>query len=399
MDFHVGDLVGDYRVVGALGAGGMGTVYKVQHIISERVEALKVLLPDLEGNPHLAERFLREIKLQATLSHPNIAALLNAFRLGNRLLMVIEYVEGQSLDSVMRTGRVDLWTGVALIEQVLSALAYAHSRHVIHRDIKPANIMLTPQGVVKLMDFGIARPTSDSDLTQPGTALGSVYYMSPEQVKGGHADERSDIYSVGVTLYELATGVRPLQGGSSYSVMNAHLDHIPSSPDTVNSEIPPVLAAAILKALEKHPASRYRDAEEFRAVLEDARRRGGQPRYGTSEPNQAFLATMPAASHPVVENNLQAEAGPQRGSRTPVSNTPPATPTGMNVSQVSRGGFDPDGLDRVKRQLAAFIGPVAKVLVDRTAKKAGSWRQLYELLAQEVPPGPERERFLASRRQ
>jgi eukaryotic-like serine/threonine-protein kinase len=398
VDFHVGDLVGDYRVIGALGAGGMGTVYKVQHMISERVEALKVLLPDLEGNPHLAERFLREIKLQATLSHPNIAGLLNAFRLGNRLLMVIEYVEGQSLDAVMRTGRVDLWTGVALIEQVLSALAYAHSRHVIHRDIKPANIMLTPQGVVKLMDFGIARPTSDSNLTQPGTALGSVYYMSPEQVKGGHADERSDIYSVGVTLYELATGVRPLQGASSYSVMNAHLDQIPSSPDTVNSEIPSVLAAAILKALEKDPAARYRDAEQFRAVLEDARRRGGEGRYG-SEPNQAFLATMPAPWHPVVEGNMRAEPTPQPASRTPAPNTPPTTPTGMNISQASRAGFDPDDLDRVKRQLAAFIGPVAKVLVDRTAKKAGSWRQLYELLAQEVPPGPERERFLASRRQ
>jgi eukaryotic-like serine/threonine-protein kinase len=395
VDFHVGDLVGDYRVIGALGAGGMGTVYKVQHIISERVEALKVLLPDLEGNPHLAERFLREIKLQATLSHPNVAALLNAFRVGNRLLMVIEYVEGQSLDSVMRTGRVDLWTGVALIEQVLSALAYAHSRHVIHRDIKPANIMLTPQGLVKLMDFGIARPTSDSNLTQPGTALGSVYYMSPEQVKGGHGDERSDIYSVGVTLYELATGVRPLQGTSSYSVMNAHLDQIPSSPDTVNSEIPPVLAAAILKALEKDPAARYRDAEEFRAVLADTRRRGEQ----AIDPGQAFLATMPTPLHPVAERNMPADATPHPASSTPPANTPPATPTGINVSQASRSAFDPDGLDRVKRQLAAFIGPLAKVLVDRTAKKAGSWRQLYELLSQEVPPGPERERFLASRRQ
>lgn len=399
MDFHVGDLVGDYRVIGALGAGGMGTVYKVQHIISERVEALKVLLPDLECNPHLAERFLREIKLQATLSHPNIAALLNAFRLGNRLLMVIEYVEGQSLDSIMRAGRLDLWTGVALIEQVLSALAYAHSRHVIHRDIKPANVMLTPEGLVKLMDFGIARPTSDSNLTQPGTALGSVYYMSPEQVKGGHGDERSDIYSVGVTLYELATGVRPLQGTSSYSVMNAHLDQIPSSPDTLNSEIPSVLAAAILKALEKDPAARYPDAEEFRAVLAEARRQREQVRYGATDSGQAFLATMPAAWHPLAERNMPAEPTPQPASRTPAPHTPPATPTGMNASHPSRAVFDADRLDRVKRQLAVFIGPVAKVLVDRTARKAGSWRQLYELLSQEVPPGPERERFLASRRQ
>ena len=399
MDFHVGDLVGDYRVIGALGAGGMGTVYKVQHIISDRVEALKVLLPDLEGNPHLAERFLREIKLQATLSHPNIAALLNAFRMGNRLLMVIEYIEGQSLDVLMRAGRVDLWTGVELIEQVLSALAYAHSRHVIHRDIKPANIMLTSYGVVKLMDFGIARPTDDSNLTQPGMALGSVYYMSPEQVRGGHGDERSDIYSVGITLYELVTGVRPVQGSSSYSVMNAHLDQIPASPDTLNGDIPAVLAAAILKALEKDPDSRYRDAEAFRAALEDARRRAGRVWRAAAEPDQPALPTMAAPKwHPSAQGNAQPEATPQAASKTPISNIPRTTPTGMNLSEASRAVFDPDGLDRVKRQLAAFIGPVAKVLVDRTAKKAANWRQLYELLAQEVPPGPERERFLASRR-
>lgn len=397
VDFIVGDLVGDYRVIGALGAGGMGTVYKVQHVISDRIEALKVLLPDLEGNPDLAERFLREIKLQAALSHPNIAGLLNAFRLGNRLLMVIEYVEGESLDRVMRRGRVELWTGVDIAEQVLSALSYAHRRKVVHRDIKPANIMLTPQGTVKLMDFGIARPTDDTHLTQTGMALGSVYYMSPEQVKVGRGDERSDIYSVGVTLYELLTGARPLTGDSSYSVMNAHLDQIPQSPDRLNGDIPGALAGVILRALEKNPAARYRDAEEFRAALEEIRHRERRAPQMEGQPLGSTLGVRPALSPPLT-GGLQPEATPRPVTTTPIANTPPATPTGLGASQPGIA-FDPDGLDRVKRQLAAYIGPVAKLLVDRTAKKAGSWRQLYELLSKEVPAGPERESFLASRRE
>ncbi len=395
MDFNVGDLVGDYRVIGALGAGGMGTVYKVQHVISDRVEALKVLLPDLQGNSHLAERFLREIKLQAALSHPGIASLLNAFRLENRLLMVMEYVEGESLDRVMRRGRIDVWSGVELIQQVLSALGYAHGQGVIHRDIKPANIMLTPRGTIKLMDFGIARPTSDRNLTQTGTALGSLYYMSPEQVRGGHADLRSDIYSVGVTLYEIVTGVRPIQGDSSYSVMNAHLEQTPRSPDMLNQHIPVVLGLAIMRALQKEPADRYQDATEFRAMLEDLRRRHSG---STSQAAPAWKDTVLAPQHAAAQANPSLEP--------PISQTPPtptpvaaqAQKTGVSGPQSSRAViFDPDGLDRVKKQLASHIGPVAKLLVDRTAKKASSWRQLYEMLAQEVPAGAEREKFLASR--
>lgn len=398
MGFNIGDTVGDYRVTGILGAGGMGTVYKVQHLISDRTEALKVLLPNLEGNPELAERFLREIKLQAALSHPSIAALLTAFRVTNQLLMVMEYVDGESLDTLMRRERLELWTGVELMRQVLAALEYAHKQSVIHRDIKPANIMVTTRGVVKLMDFGIARLINDHRITQTGVAVGSLYYMSPEQIKGGQIDDRSDLYSVGITLYELATGVRPFQGDSSYSVMSAHLQQIPRSPEALNPEIPPVLGLAIMRALQKDPLERYQTAGEFWATLDDIRRRydpaWAARKRGTS---QESTETSPASQRPDLREYVRREPYSPEAPHTP---TPSPAPTPTPATGNPHPGqilFDPDKLERIKRDLAAHIGPVARLLVDRTAKKSTSWKQLYETLAKEVPEGPERERFLASR--
>ena len=173
MDLQIGSTVGDYQVIGILGAGGMGKVYKVRNVISDRVEAMKVLLPDLANAPDLADRFLREIKVQASLEHPNIAALHTALRVENQLLMLMEFVEGETLEQKLKEqGRLPVASAVDYISQVLSALEYAHAHGVIHRDIKPANMMLTPAGVVKLMDFGIAKASSDHKLTMTGTTLG-----------------------------------------------------------------------------------------------------------------------------------------------------------------------------------------------------------------------------------
>jgi len=154
MNLEIGSIVGDYQVVGILGAGGMGQVYKVRNVISDRVEAMKVLLPDLVNQPDLADRFLREIKVQGSLEHPNIAALHTAVRVDNQLLMLMEFVEGVTLDQKLKDGPLPAAEAVNYIMQVLSALDYAHARGVVHRDIKPANMMLTSGGVVKLMDFG-----------------------------------------------------------------------------------------------------------------------------------------------------------------------------------------------------------------------------------------------------
>ena len=164
MSLDIGSRLGDYEIVSTLGAGGMGKVFKVRNVISDRIEAMKVLLPDLEQQPELADRFMREIKVQASLQHPNIAALHTALRVDNQLLMLMELVDGITLDQRLQQGPVALRDAVDYIGQVLGALGYAHQHGVIHRDIKPANMMLTPKGSVKLMDFGIAKgpPTASS---------------------------------------------------------------------------------------------------------------------------------------------------------------------------------------------------------------------------------------------
>ena len=292
MAFEVGETVGDYQIAAILGAGGMGRVYKVRNLISDRVEAMKVLLPNLESEPELVDRFLREIKVQASLDHPNIAALHTAQRVGNQLLMFMEFVEGESLESLLQRGPLPAAYGVNYIGQVAAALAYAHARGVIHRDIKPANMMLTPDGTVKLMDFGIAKAAADRRLTQTGHTVGSLYYMSPEQINGAqNLDARSDLYSLGVALYELVTGRRPFQGDSDYSIMAAHLQSTPVPPIQIDPNVPAPLNQIILTAIAKDPAQRFQSADAFHAALESVQGEmggyGPAPTYASPPPEPA----------------------------------------------------------------------------------------------------------------
>ena len=268
MSLEIGSTIGDYQIVQILGAGGMGKVYKVRNVISDRVEAMKVLLPNLASDPELADRFMREIKVQASLTHPNIAQLHTAQRVDNQLLMIMEFVEGQALDSVLKTTKVPVRQGVDYVCQVLSALAYAHSHGVIHRDIKPANMMLTTDGVIKLMDFGIAKITADRNITQAGQTVGSLYYMSPEQIQGAKdLGPRSDLYSLGVSLYEIVTGARPFSGDSDFSIMAAHLQQTPVSPIQYDPNLTPALNEVILMSIAKDPERRFQTADAFRNAL------------------------------------------------------------------------------------------------------------------------------------
>lgn len=259
--------IGDYEVLGLLGTGGMGRVYKARNVISDRIEALKVLLPDLVSRKEVADRFLREIRVLAGLNHPNIASLRTALTSGNQLVMVMEYVEGVTLAARLELGPMPVTDALNYIDQVLAALSYAHRQHVIHRDIKPGNMMLTPVGVVKLMDFGIARVAEDRTLTVTGTTLGTLYYMSPEQVMGEPTDARSDLYSLGISLYEMITGQRPFQAESGYSLMDAHLKHRPKPPVELQPDLPVGLSETILTAMAKNPADRFQTADSFRAAL------------------------------------------------------------------------------------------------------------------------------------
>jgi eukaryotic-like serine/threonine-protein kinase len=266
-DDLTGTRKGDYEILGVLGAGGMGKVYKVRNVLSDRVEAMKVLLPNLAGQKDLADRFLREIKVLASLNHPNIAALRTALTIDNQLVMIMEYVEGTTLAARLDRGPLPVADALNYIDQILAALSYAHQQGVIHRDVKPANMMLTTSGTVKLMDFGIARSASDLNLTMTGTTVGSLAYMSPEQVRCEPIDARSDLYSVGVSLYELVTGQRPFQADSNFAVMQAHLEKAPKSPAELVPTLPAPLSQVILMAMAKDREQRFQTADAYRNAL------------------------------------------------------------------------------------------------------------------------------------
>ncbi len=295
-DFVPGQRIGDYEILGVLGAGGMGKVYKVRNVISDRVEAMKILLPNLAAQKELADRFLREIKLLASLDHPNIAKLNTALTLDNQLVMMMEYVDGVTLASRLLRGPIAPADAAKYSDQVLSALSYAHKLNVIHRDVKPANMMLTSQGVVKLMDFGIARPNDEAGMTSTGATLGSMNYMSPEQVRCEPVDQRSDLYSMGVSLYEMVTGKLPFRGHSNYSVMSAHLQETPQPPIAVRPDLPKGLSDIILMAMAKDPGDRFQTAEAFgtalRSVFPGGAAAAASPISGTARVPQ----TAPVAS-------------------------------------------------------------------------------------------------------
>src|SRR5579864_2500711 len=268
MSLHVGEAIGDYRVIGIIGAGGMGQVFQVEHKITKRREAMKVLLADLADDTQV-QRFKREIEVQARLNHPNIAAVHNAFRLKDRMVLVLEFVEGQTLENLLKHGRPKLETGIEYIRQTLSALDYAHHNGVIHRDVSPANLMITENGLVKLMDFGVAKSLGDLRLTDGGSMIGSLYYMSPEQVKGStDPDPRSDIYSAGAILYEVVTGKKPFDYEDRFSLMVAQVEELPRLPTLVDPGLPVELDDILTKALAKDASHRYSSAKDFLAALD-----------------------------------------------------------------------------------------------------------------------------------
>lgn len=267
MSLHVGEAIGDYRIIGIIGAGGMGQVFQVEHKITKRREAMKVLIADLAEETQV-QRFKREIEVQAKLNHPNIAAVHNAFRLKDRLVLVLEFVEGQTLESLLKQGRPPLETGIDYARQTLEALGYAHQRGVIHRDVSPANLMVTENGLVKLMDFGVAKSLGDLRLTDSGSMIGSLYYMSPEQVKGStDPDPRSDLYSAGAILYEIVTGKKPFDYEDRFSLMVAQVEEQPRPPSQIEPGLPAGLDEIILKALAKEASQRYASAHDFLTAL------------------------------------------------------------------------------------------------------------------------------------
>ncbi|MGB6689624.1 MAG: protein kinase [Terracidiphilus sp.] len=374
MAFEPGQKIGDYEVVARLGAGGLGIVYEVQHLISKRREAMKVLLPDQSAAPEMVERFHREVQTLAALNHVNIAALHTAFYYENQLAMVMELIQGETLRDLEQKMAIPLPQVLDLTAQILHALVYAHNLGVVHRDIKPSNVMIAGNGVMKLLDFGIALTGHSTGLTRAGYLLGSLNYMSPEQVNGGKATARSDIYSVGVTVYELLTGKLPITGTSTYQIMLGHMNQIPTPPHEIAPQVPVALSAAVMRALQKDPEHRFATAEEFLRELQLASAAAGQqvapavPAHGP-----ATALTMPYA--------------------------PAARPPTTSIEQKpsSASGFENLPLEELRRKLAVYIGPVAKFVVKKLAAQHSDLDTIYREAARQIPSDADRAAFLRSK--
>ena len=246
-------------------------MYKATDTVLGRVVAIKSLSNTLVSQPTFLDRFKNEAKTLAKLTHPNIAVLYNYLQNESEFYMIMEYVEGENLDQLLAHWKtLSYQTVVPVMVQALEGLAHAHSKGVLHRDIKPANLMLTPENVVKLMDFGIARVSDQAKLTQVSRVIGTLEFLAPEIIEGQEATPTSDIYAAGVVMYELLTGKLPFSGKSDYMLMQEIVKTKPVFPDSLDKNIPQQLSEIVLKALEKNPENRYATASEFSKALQDA---------------------------------------------------------------------------------------------------------------------------------
>ncbi len=267
-------LGGRYRLGEQIGAGGMARVYRAEDTRLDRTVAVKILSAQFADDPSFVDRFRREAQTAAKLNHPNVVGVYDNGAEDGTNYIVMEFVEGRTLAEFLSGGgRLSPTKSVEVAESVCTALEYAHQRGVVHRDIKPGNIMVTRDGLVKVMDFGIARLTTTAEtVAQTAAVLGTAAYLSPEQAQGQSVDGRSDIYSLGCVLFELLSGRAPFSGDSAMAVAMKHIHDAPPVPSKLNPEITPQMDAVVMKALAKNRDNRYQTAEEFREDLERLRR-------------------------------------------------------------------------------------------------------------------------------
>lgn len=273
-------LGGRYRVVRHLARGGMAEVYVAEDQLLNRTVAVKVLFPELARDEAFVERFRREARSAASLNHHNIVSVYDFGEDEDSWFIVMEYVEGRTLRDIIRSeGQLDPARAAGLAAEVAAALVAAHEHGIIHRDVKPANVLIAAgTGTVKVADFGIARAANARQgLTMPGTVLGTATYLSPEQAQGAEVDYRTDVYSLGMVLYEMLAGKPPFTGDSPVAVAYQQLSTTAPPPSTHNARVPPALDAIVMKAMAKDPAGRQVSAEALRAELLDVDRAAGDP--------------------------------------------------------------------------------------------------------------------------
>lgn len=270
MDELVGKKLDNYKIVSILGRGGMGVVYKAYDTSLERNIAIKMLSSQLFSKQRFVERFKREAKNQAKLSHPNIVTVYGFIEYHGLLGIVMEHIDGESLEKLIyRQGRIHLYDAVYVMKQILAGIGYAHAKGFIHRDIKPSNIIFNAEGVAKIMDFGISKSLLEKSFTKTGAKIGTIYYMSPEQIRGDELTHHTDIYSLGCAFYEMLTGKPPFDHESEYNVMDSHLKSPPPKVSALIPGLPENVDKIITTALQKDPNDRYQTCEDFIAALRD----------------------------------------------------------------------------------------------------------------------------------
>lgn len=264
-------LAGRYELIEKIGEGGMAVVYKAKDRLLNRYVAIKILRPEFTQDEQFLDSFKRESQAAAGLQHPNIVSIYDVGRTGNINFIVMELVDGRPLsDFIKENGRLDYKTTIDIAKQVASALAIAHKHQIIHRDVKPHNIMITSDGVAKLTDFGIARAVSNATMVaDTSKIIGSVHYFSPEQARGAYVDERSDIYSLGIVMFEMLTGRVPFDGETPVEVALKHINEDVPSPAKLVPGIPPALDKVVLKATDKYQTERYKSADEMLEALKN----------------------------------------------------------------------------------------------------------------------------------
>jgi len=384
-------IVGKYEIVDAIGAGGMGTVYRAFDPTLERMVALKIVHLDRVQDvapEQLRERFRNEARAVARLNYPAIVTIFDyddQDPVGAYIAM--EYVQGCALDEyVKQRPELHLEDAISAMQQVLGGLAYAHGKDVVHRDVKPSNLLVTRDGLVKITDFGIAR-IGPRVTTQTGLLVGTPQYMAPEQYMGGVVDHRCDIHAAGAVLYELLTGSPPFTGTSS-EVMYKVCHEMPKPMSSVDASIPKVFDAIVAKALEKLPANRYASALDFQQALRASWQVISPKPPSPTLSHSARLIATAIHRQPAAVQRAVAPGPPQAPPKVPF------TPLRSGGAPGSLVAWSREQLAEIERQLLPLVGPMARILVRDAAATTASRQELYQLLARHLQSPEERRQFL-----